>query len=56
MVDKILKWVCPECGKDISSIYKNQFEFNKEAHLLSHKKGVDEEVESGKRQKLYIRP
>ena len=32
----LLKWVCPDCPKVISSIYKRQFEYNKMSHIFSH--------------------
>jgi len=32
---KILKKKCPKCGKEISSMYKEQLEYNFNAHLLS---------------------
>ena len=38
MADKIFEWKCPECGKIIKSIYPNQFRYNKEQHMRSHKK------------------
>ena len=33
--NKILKWKCPDCGKEIVSIYKAQFDTNTRAHYLS---------------------
>jgi len=39
-MDEIYEWTCPECDKIIKSIYKKQFEYNKEQHINSHKKNV----------------
>jgi hypothetical protein len=33
---KIIKWKCSKCGKEIKSLYKNQFSFWKKQHELSH--------------------
>lgn len=33
---EVKTWVCPKCGKQISSIYPRQLEQNKKAHLDSH--------------------
>jgi len=35
---KIFKWKCPECGKEIHSTYEEQFNYNKEQHIQSHKR------------------
>lgn len=35
--DKILKWVCPDCGKVIVTIYEAQLNYNRDAHILTHK-------------------
>jgi len=44
---KIFQWICPNCNKIIESIYLDQFVYNKEEHIKSHKrkntsKGVGE--------------
>lgn len=42
MKETIITWKCPKCGKVIKSMYKGQLEYNKEAHILSHKmRGVN---------------
>jgi len=35
----ILKKKCPKCGKEITSLYENQLEFNYRSHLLTHEEG-----------------
>lgn len=35
---KLFEWKCPECGREISSTHKGQFEYNKEQHIESHKR------------------
>ena len=40
MTEKILKWKCPHCEKEITSMYPEQFEYNKKAHLIVHKNNV----------------
>ena len=35
---KVFKWTCDVCGKLIHSTFKEQFEYNKEQHILSHKR------------------
>jgi len=41
MEKKILKKICPYCGKEIISIYKSQLEYNFKAHILSCKNRKD---------------
>ena len=41
MGNKIFKWVCPRCGKEIRSIYETQFNYNKKLHEGSHQKEVE---------------
>ena len=36
MEDKIQKWVCPKCEKEIKSMYPKQFDFLKKQHELKH--------------------
>ena len=38
MNKKVLSWKCRDCGKEITSIYEGQLNYNKEAHISSHKK------------------
>lgn len=38
MPEKIYKKTCPECGKEISSLNKGQFEYNYQQHIDSHKR------------------
>jgi len=38
MKQKVLKKICPHCGKRIYSIYQKQLEFNYNSHLMSCKK------------------
>ena len=33
---KILKKKCQKCGKEITSLYEGQLEFNYRSHLLTH--------------------
>ena len=40
---KIYEWTCPECEKEIKSIWKNQFKYNKEQHIEFHKRRKKEE-------------
>lgn len=47
MAQKIFEWVCPECGKEIKSLYERQLEQQKDAHLFSHKQ--KKEVENNGR-------
>ncbi len=35
--EKILVYKCPDCGKEIKSLYPKQLEFLKGQHQLSHK-------------------
>lgn len=35
MSQTIIKWKCEKCGKEISSLYKEQLDSNKEVHLLN---------------------
>jgi len=35
---KIFEWRCPECNKEIISMHKGQFEFNKKQHIKTHQK------------------
>ena len=42
----ILKKKCPKCGKEITSLYENQLEFNYRSHLLTHE---EEKVTNGKK-------
>ena len=35
---EVLEWKCSKCGKEIKSLYKEQFEVNKEQHILAHKR------------------
>jgi len=37
MAKKIYEWTCPECKKEIISLNKRQFEFNKGQHIQKHK-------------------
>ena len=48
MINKkiIFNWKCPVCSKEIESLYKDQFEYNKEQHKQKHKK--KEGKENGK--------
>ena len=32
---ELFKWKCPDCGKEIVSMYKAQFDTNSRAHYLS---------------------
>jgi len=41
MSKKIFKWVCPNCGKYISSMYEKQFAFNKGVHIKTCKKAKE---------------
>lgn len=36
MTNEITVWRCPECGREIASIYPSQLENNKKVHLLTH--------------------
>jgi len=36
---KVYEWECPICRRIIHSTYKKQFDYNKEQHLDSHKRG-----------------
>ena len=36
MIDKIHKWKCPDCGKEIKSMYVKQFKFLKKQHEWTH--------------------
>lgn len=38
MGEKILKWKCDKCTKEIKSIYIEQFEYNKKRHIETHEK------------------
>ncbi len=40
-MEEVLKWVCPKCEKEIKSLYKNQFEYNKKQHEESCNKEKD---------------
>ena len=42
-MEKILEWICPECGKRFVSLYEKQFTFLKEQHILKHKVNKDEQ-------------
>jgi len=35
---EVFEWKCPECNKIVKSLYKEQFEVNKEQHILMHKR------------------
>jgi hypothetical protein len=37
MKTKVYSWVCKECDKEIASLSKKQFEYNKEIHIISHR-------------------
>lgn len=37
-MEKVLTKKCPYCGKEISSMYESQLEYNYQAHVLSCKK------------------
>jgi len=41
---KLFEWKCPECGKVIHSTYKKQFTYNKEQHILAHKREKENET------------
>jgi len=38
---ELFEWKCPECGKEISSTHKGQFDYNKKLHIEKHKKGFE---------------
>jgi len=44
MTNKILKRKCKHCGKEITSMYQRQLDYNVQAHELSCKKKIIEEV------------
>jgi len=35
---KVYEWTCPVCRKKIRSIWKNQFDYNKEQHIGFHER------------------
>ena len=35
---EILKWVCPDCGLIIESMYQKQLDYNVKMHKGKHKK------------------
>ena len=43
---QLFEWKCPECGKEISSTHKGQFDYNKKLHIDSHKRNTSK-VEGG---------
>ena len=45
MTDEILKYICPNCGKEIKSLYQKQFDFLKAQHVLSHEMKKEEKKE-----------
>ena len=35
---EVFTWVCSECGREIKSLYKNQFDYLKQQHIESHER------------------
>lgn len=40
---EVFTWTCSECGKDIKSLYKNQFDYLKQQHIESHERKNNKE-------------
>lgn len=38
----VLSWKCKKCDKELTSLYERQFNYNREAHKLTH---LEEEKE-----------
>jgi len=36
MTQEIFKWVCPECGKELISLYEDQLKQWRESHMMVH--------------------
>ena len=37
-MNQILKWKCPDCGKEIVSLWEKQLESHKKEHQRTHEK------------------
>lgn len=51
------EWTCPECGLEIKSFNKKQFDWNKDNHINKHKNikksgGVDKKNESNNKRRV----
>ncbi len=44
---KLFEWKCPDCGREISSTHKGQFDYNKEQHIESHKRNKSPNTSGG---------